>query len=173
MQLDIGFGDIIVPKPNHLEFPTLLEMNVPKLNSYSLESVIAEKFEAMLTLSVTNSRLKDFYDIYMLLQSIEFDGRVLQEAIFETFQRRKTILERKNVIFTDEFVVNDERNNQWMVFHRKIGASESPSFRIVMQCIIKFLKPIYESILNEEEFQLKWNRDVIGWEKYKNNDKCV
>jgi len=77
LQLDIGFGDIVIPKPQFMECPTLLDMKAPNIKVYSLESVISEKFHAMITLSVVNSRMKNFYDIYTLLNSKSFDGRKL------------------------------------------------------------------------------------------------
>lgn len=87
LQFDIGFGDVVVPKPQLIDYPVLLDMATPQVQAYSKESVISEKFEAMITLSVMNSRMKDFYDIYTLLTANDFDGRMLYEAVFETFQR--------------------------------------------------------------------------------------
>ncbi|WFA85248.1 MULTISPECIES: nucleotidyl transferase AbiEii/AbiGii toxin family protein [Paenibacillus] len=91
LQFDIGFGDVVVPKPQLIEYPVLLDMTAPQVQAYSRESVISEKFEAMITLSVMNSRMKDFYDIYTLLTTNNFDGRILHEAVSETFQQRGTI----------------------------------------------------------------------------------
>jgi predicted nucleotidyltransferase component of viral defense system len=90
LQIDIGFGDVIIPKPLILEYPTILNMPQPLMQAYSVESVVAEKFEAMIRLAHVNSRMKDFYDIYTLTESFDFDGRTLYESIFETFQRRGT-----------------------------------------------------------------------------------
>ncbi|GAB6137981.1 nucleotidyl transferase AbiEii/AbiGii toxin family protein [Halanaerobaculum tunisiense] len=97
LQLDIGFGDAIVPNPQKLDYPGLLDLKRPKINAYSLESVIAEKFESMLSLSLINSRMKDFYDIYTIANSKPFDGRVLQEAITTTIQKRGAPLEKDPV----------------------------------------------------------------------------
>jgi predicted nucleotidyltransferase component of viral defense system len=88
----------------------------PVLKTYSIESVIAEKFEAMITLSIMNSRMKDFFDIYTLLSSYNFDGRVLQESILETFQRRGTNIVRNHTLFTEEFAQDPIRNTQWITF---------------------------------------------------------
>ena len=90
LQLDVGYGDVIVPEPQNLEYPGLLNLERPIINTYSLESVIAEKFEAMLRLSTINSRMKDFYDLYVISSLKSFDGRVLQEAISSTLERRGT-----------------------------------------------------------------------------------
>lgn len=113
LQLDIGFGDVIVPGVVELDYPVLLDFNNPKLKSYSFESVIAEKFEAMLRLSFINSRMKDFYDIYLLSDIKSFDGRVLQEAIFSTLQRRKTPLEKEHLLFADKFANDKNIIKQW------------------------------------------------------------
>jgi len=79
LQFDIGFGDVIVPKPQSMEYPTLLDMDRPVLKAYSKESIISEKLEAMLYLAEANSRMKDFYDIYNLCNNFEFDGRILSK----------------------------------------------------------------------------------------------
>jgi predicted nucleotidyltransferase component of viral defense system len=90
LQFDIGFGDSIWPKPCLIEFPTLLEDMRPKLNAYSMETIIAEKFEIMLKLEMLNSRLKDFYDIYTLSLSCNFKGEVLKKSIEKTMSARQT-----------------------------------------------------------------------------------
>jgi hypothetical protein len=168
LQLDIGFGDIVVPKPQMIECPVLLNLDAPKIKVYSLESVISEKFQAMVVLSVSNSRMKDFYDIYTLLTSNKFDGRKLQEAIFQTFQRRHTILEKETIIFEDEFIQDKNRNIMWNAFLKKINA-EYIEFSEVMKYIIEFLKPMYDSIVQEKEFLMEWNNVERRWDKYIDN----
>lgn len=132
-----------------------------------MESVIAEKFQAMIALSVANSRMKDFYDIFTLLSTNNFDGRKLQEAIFETLQRRHTKIEKDNVIFTEQFIQDESRNKLWQSFLRKINVDKF-EFREVMKYIEEFLKPIYNSIISEEEFFMQW--DCIN-KKWFNNLK--
>lgn len=163
LQLDIGFGDIVVPKPLTLEFPVLLEMEQPVLLSYSIESVIAEKFEAMIELALWNSRMKDFYDIYILSTLHTFEGRVLQEAIKETLERRKTPIEREHPVFTEGFYTDTDRKMQWSAFIRRINVNEDLSFENVMERIFRFLHPVYEALLNEEEFFAKWNHEKGKW----------
>ncbi|WP_336623595.1 nucleotidyl transferase AbiEii/AbiGii toxin family protein [Mesobacillus stamsii] len=109
LQLDIGFGDVIVPKPQNLQFPVLLNMTPPEIQVYSTESVIAEKFETMISLWIVNSRIKDFYDIYTLSSTRDFDGRIVWEAVFETFQRRGTQLEREHPVFLPIFAEEEAR----------------------------------------------------------------
>lgn len=162
LQLDIGFGDVIVPNSIVLDYPVLLDFDVPKINVYSFESVIAEKFEAMLRISLTNSRMKDFYDIYLLSNIKSFNGKVLQKAILSTLQRRETPLEKKLVLFTEEFARDDGRIKMWNGYIKKIG-KELIDFDIVMDRLRIFLLPIYEKILKKEEFFKKWDNNKGRW----------
>lgn len=165
LQLDIGFGDIIVPKAETLEYPTLLDSDKPEIIAYSIESAISEKFEAMISLSILNSRLKDFYDIYSLLNNNNFDGRVLNEAIYETFQKRRTSFEKEHLLFMKEFAEDEERNRQWNLLLLRNGF-QPILFSEVMRKITLFLKPVYDSILVEEEFFGTWNFKDGNWEYY-------
>jgi predicted nucleotidyltransferase component of viral defense system len=92
LQIDVGLGDTIVPASEELEYPTLLKFAVPKLHAYSKESVVAEKFEAMVKLGMANSRMKDFYDLWVLAQRFEFESATLVAAIQATFETRRTTL---------------------------------------------------------------------------------
>jgi predicted nucleotidyltransferase component of viral defense system len=165
LQIDIGFGDTVIPKPVKIIYPVLLNLESPELNVYSFESVIAEKFEAMISLASLNSRMKDFYDIYMLLNNRDFDGRVLQEAFYETFQRRGTILEKDIEIFTHEFMINSNRNKQWDIFLKRIGKNNL-RFKKVMEGIKKFTWPVYNTILKEDEFLYQWDSQKNEWIYY-------
>ncbi|AOZ94891.1 nucleotidyl transferase AbiEii/AbiGii toxin family protein [Paenibacillus crassostreae] len=165
LQLDIGFGDVVIPSPRTIEFPTLLEMNMPEILVYSNDSVVSEKFEAMISLSENNSRMKDFYDIYTLARSVEFDGRTLYEAVFETFQQRMTNVEREHVIFTPDFYSNSKRNMMWKNFMSNLKLEEELSFIEVMEIINIFLKPIYDHVLSEDEFFGKWDISLMVWNK--------
>jgi len=100
LSIDIGFGDVIIPKPIEMQFPCILDSEpAPDINAYTLESVIAEKFHAMIKLGIMNSRMKDFFDIYMLSKSNNFEGAVLAEALRETFERRNTGYEKTQYRF--------------------------------------------------------------------------
>lgn len=94
VQLDIGFGDVVVPAPEEVDYPVLLDFPAPRLRVYPRYSVVAEKFEAMVRFGEQNSRMKDFYDVFVLLETQEFDGAILQTAIQATFERRSTVLSR-------------------------------------------------------------------------------
>ena len=103
MQIDIGFGDKVVPEPMEMVFPTLLDTDPPIILGYTPETVIAEKFEAALDLAELNSRMKDFYDIWFLCQVCAFEGRILQEAIIATCKRRRTEIRSDAEMFSDAF----------------------------------------------------------------------
>lgn len=124
MQVDIGFGDTVIPASILMDFPTLLDLPMPKVHAYSVESVIAEKFHAMIYLGELNSRMKDFYDVYHLLRPEKFDSSVLRQAIIETFENRATEVPKAGSIFLPEFSQNDERQKLWITFLKKSKLAE-------------------------------------------------
>lgn len=113
LQIDIGFGDVITPNPIEMEYPTILDLPTPQLISYNVETVIAEKFEAMISLSEINTRMKDFYDIYYLLEFGEYDKAQLKKAINNTFRQRKTVLPKEHSVFTTSFAKDEQRLKLW------------------------------------------------------------
>lgn len=113
LQIDVGFGDIITPNPIEMEYPTILDLPAPQLFSYNIETVIAEKFEAMISLSEVNTRMKDFYDVYYLLEFGDYDKIQLKQAIINTFKQRGTSLPKKHSIFTSAFVKDEQRFKLW------------------------------------------------------------
>jgi len=163
LQFDIGFGDVVVPKPETLEYPTLLGMDKPVIKAYSKESVIAEKFEAMLYLAEINSRMKDFYDIYSLCSGFNFDGSVLYEAILQTISRRGTHTPKEPTIFEKDFANSKDKATQWSAFLRRTSVGDSVDFPKVVYTISLFLKPVYECIINEKKFLGHWEKDKNGW----------
>ena len=115
MQIDIGFGDTITPAPVETSFPTILNGPAPLLLAYPKETVVAEKFEAMVKLGMANSRMKDFHDLRTLSELFPFDGELLAEAIVRTFERRKTPLptiEAPPRAFTSEFFEDESKQRQ-------------------------------------------------------------
>lgn len=127
--MDIGFGDVVTPGPQSLSYPLLLE-NVPNVNllAYSLETVIAEKFEAMISLSVNNSRMKDFYDLYRILGDGNWDSNVLGEAVRNTFSNRKTLYVENHPLFCDEFYSDTYRIARRNGFLKGIKSKEQIPF---------------------------------------------
>lgn len=112
--MDIGFGDIVTPSAQRLTYPCFID-SLPQADilAYSLESVVAEKFQAMIDLSEFNSRYKDFYDVYKILSSYAVDDVVLTEAIQATFLNRGTHYRPNHPLFTGDFARDAERNRQW------------------------------------------------------------
>lgn len=120
--IDIGFGDVVYPDRIKMTFPVLLDMDVPEIYAYSIYSVISEKFEAIVSLGDTNSRYKDFYDIYILATRHQLDGEKLKEAIRETFEHRGTDLD-DIAVFEDGFVEKELHQSRWKAFLKKKESS--------------------------------------------------
>lgn len=170
LRLDIGFGDVIVPQPVRMHFPVLLDGPVPVVWASSLESVIAEKFEAMLRFSSVNSRLKDFYDVYWLSLHHIFDGRVLQEAIQETLARRGTPVHRDPPVLDPRFADDPTRARQWSAFLRRSGISSDLGFQAVMARVRTFLGPVFLAVCREEEYFGEWSPASGQWQGYQGED---
>ena len=147
IQVDIGFGDIVIPAPVQLNFPTLLPgSGIPVVQAYSLETVVAEKFEAMIDLSVINSRMKDFYDVYQILTTQPLNPKNLEEAIRETFLNRSTAYTSDHALFSDSFPIDANRLRQWKVFLVKNHLDQTIVFNEVTRIIREFLFPIWERL---------------------------
>ena len=110
LQIDVGLGDTIIPSSEELEYPTLLKFAAPKLHAYSKESVVAEKFEAMVKLGMANSRMKDFYDLWVLAKRFEFESATLAAAIQATFKTRRTTLPRSSPLALQADFMNFQRS---------------------------------------------------------------
>ena len=124
MQIDIGFGDVIVPEPNEIQYPTLLEFPPPVLRGYPKETVVAEKLETITALGLLNSRIKDYYDLALLSRTFSFEGQLLVTAIRATFRHRGTAIEPDTVGLSDAFSSDSARNAQWRAFLRRSRFSE-------------------------------------------------
>ena len=124
MQIDIGFGDVIVPAPTQVEYPTLLDFPAPVLLAYPKETVVAEKLEALTKLGLLNSRLKDYYDLTLLSRLYSFNGAVLVEAVRATFRHRETPIETEPVGLTKTYYADSARSLQWRAFIRRSRFSE-------------------------------------------------
>ena len=162
VSIDIGFGDIVYPERMKMNFPVLLDMEAPEVYAYSIYSVIAEKFEAFVSLGLANGRYKDFYDIYVLSENYGLDGEELQNAIKETFAHRGTGFD-DIVAFEAEFTEDTVRQNRWDSFIKKKKAMVKVDFTEVIEQSKKLLMPIVESINKNEDFRLKWNQNKKDW----------
>jgi len=139
--IDIGFGDAIEPGLEEIDLPVLLDLPAPHLRAYARETVIAEKFQAMVALGLANSRMKDFYDIWMLSRHFGFDPERLSSAIAATFERRSTEVpvELPDAL-SPVFAQNDAKQKQWTAFIRDLSGDVPPLERVV-QDLAAFLMP--------------------------------
>jgi predicted nucleotidyltransferase component of viral defense system len=158
LQVDIGFGDVITPGADDVEYPSLLGLPSPRLRAYPRETVVAEKLEAMVVLGMANSRMKDFYDVWMVSRELKFDGRTLARAIRATFQHRLVELPlTAPIAFTEEFVGNPDKGRQWNAFlsRNRLDAGGLGLASIVLQ-IRLFLMPPLLAAADGQEFEETW-----------------
>jgi predicted nucleotidyltransferase component of viral defense system len=146
--IDIGYGDATEPGLNDIELPVLLDQPAPNLRAYPYETVIAEKFQAMVALGLANSRLKDFYDIWILAQSYGFKDDRLAQAIAATFARRKTEIptERPDGL-TSTFASDPTKQQQWNGFVEEVAVNPGPLVDVV-EALASFLLPHAEKARN-------------------------
>ena len=147
LQIDVGFGDAVIPAPVEIELPQLLDLGKPVLLGYTPESAIAEKFQAMVALDMVNTRMKDFYDIWLLSTTLDVDYEVLAAAIHETFKRRHTALPSDTpAALTPAFTSDETKKRQWQAFLRKNRLDESLGLENVAEAINRFLLPLIINI---------------------------
>ena len=142
LQIDIGFGDAVTPAPEEIEYPTLLaDSPAPRLRAYSRYSVVAEKFQAMVMLGIANTRMKDFFDVWTLARSFDFDGGILCQSVKMTFERRGTELPLTvPLAFTPEFYEDRTKQSQWNAFLKRSQlAAQSTSLDEVVTVLRDFL----------------------------------
>ncbi len=162
VSIDIGFGDVIYPERIRMNFPVLLDMIAPKVYVYSIYSVIAEKFEAFVSLGLANGRYKDFYDIYVLSTNCNLDGNELKNAIIETFSHRGTGFD-DIVVFEPNFTQDSVRQGRWKAFIKKKKAILKVEFQEVIDQITKLLLPIVDAIGQKQEFNYQWDKERKDW----------
>ena len=156
MQIDVGFGDIVHPRAVSLRFPTILDMPAPELRGYSRESVVAEKLEAMVYLGRLNSRMKDFYDVWLFARQFDFNGGDLAAAIERTFANRGTQLTDISQI-TVEILENPNLDAQWNGFLKKTGVIAPERFSDILPTINEFLGPPLTSLASKTPFAGQWH----------------
>ena len=147
ISMDIGFGDVITPSPQQLEFPALIA-TAPGANvlAYSLETVVAEKFQAMISLSLGNSRMKDFFDVYQILSKQTLNSATLSEAIKATFANRGTEYKENHPLFSEDFFTDSIRSLYWKGFLKRIKYSKQLSFTDVGALIRTHLQPYWDQL---------------------------
>jgi hypothetical protein len=157
MQIDIAFGDTVFPKPVGIDYPTLLDMPHPQLKGYPRETVVAEKFEAMVQLGRLNSRMKDFHDIWLLAKQFDFDGKTLRKAVEETFANRGTVLTADPLALSVGFAKDRDKAAQWTAFIRTTRLDHAPSeFQAVVELLRDFLLPIATAVPERDKTPSAW-----------------
>lgn len=157
MQVDVGFGDVVTGSRGPVEYPVLLGFPPPRLRGYSRESTIAEKLHAMVHFGELNSRMRDFYDIWLLARGFEFDGRQLADAIRKTFQARETEVVASPVALTDRFARDPGRQTMWRSFRRRSRIEEAPAqLPEVIAEVRAFLGPVLSSLAAGGTFEGAW-----------------
>ena len=153
VQMDLGFGDIVTPGPEELSYPALLDFPAPQLRVYPPESVIAEKVQAMVALSIANSRMKDYYDLAVILRQFRISSGSLSRAIAATFERRGTEIPGKIPDgLSDEFARDRDKKNQWQLFmEQHTQADAGKDLIIVVRFLREKLMPVFDGLIKQYE----------------------
>lgn len=158
LQVDVGFGDAVTPRPRRVTLPTLLDLPAPVLRAYPRETVVAEKFQAIVALGIANTRLKDFFDLWALARGFEFDGPTLSRAIGATFRRRRTPLPGGEPVgLSTDFAVDGARRTQWRAFvTRGRPIAFPPDLPEVVDAVRAFVMPPVAALVAGESFRSAW-----------------
>lgn len=157
IQVDIGFGDAVIPEPENVEYPVMLSgFARPQLRVYPRYTVVAEKLEALSTLGIANSRMKDYFDLWILACHTEFDGNILKQAIQATFNNRQSKLSAQVPFgLTDAFSHDTQKQTQWKAFLRK-NRLNALSLNETVSALANFLAPVIEAASENKEFLFQW-----------------
>ncbi len=163
--IDFGVGDVIVPKQEKRKIPTQLsDFNAPTVNTYSIETTIAEKIDAILSLMEFSSRMKDYYDIYYLANKFDFDGAVLMEALKKTFENRGHIFSVEQFEQVIGFDKDGAMQKKWKAFTRKIDTN-TDDFGTVLKSIKEFLSEPFTAAVDDTDYPYKWSAATCEWKK--------
>jgi hypothetical protein len=159
IQVDVGFGDVITLKAGIITYPTILDLPAPRIRTCTRETVVAEKLQAMVVLGIANSRMKDFYDLYLLAREFDFDGAILTRAIQATFRRRSTdIAHGTPLALTEEFGRDSAKSAQWKGFVRKSGLEQGvPEFPDGLSHLRKLLLPVLHAASGTAPIPKSWS----------------
>lgn len=163
MQLDIGFGDVIVPKPFEVEYPAMLEFPPPVLLAYPKETLVAEKLEALTALGILNSRIKDYYDVALLARLYPFDGALLVEAVHSAFRNHRTIGEAKPIGLSEAFTSDPARAAQWRAFVRRSRLDAGWQLEKIVEQVNFFAEGPLAAVAENRPFVPQW-RPSGPWE---------
>ncbi len=165
MQVDVGFGDDVTPPPQAVRFPTLLPFAEPEVRAYPREAVVAEKFQAMVTLGMGNSRMKDFYDLFVLARDFDFTDSALCRAIRSTFGRRDTPIPKGTPLaLTEEFYGDRAKLAQWRAFLRKSRVADADlALSLAVRLIRELILPPTNALANDQIFSSRRWRPGGPW----------
>ena len=158
VQVDVGFGDVVTPKATEIDYPTLLDLPAPRIRAYPPETVVAEKLQAMVALGMQNSRMRDFYDLWVIARQFSFEGSTLVEAVRATFKRRRTDI--PNTVPTglgEEFATDKNKVAQWKAFlaRSQLEGAEIELSRLINE-LRTFLLPVLDAAANARDFDRTW-----------------
>ena len=158
LQVDVGIGDAIIPEPEWIEYPSLLDLPRPRLRAYRLETIIAEKTQTMVQLGTINSRMRDFFDLYQLAQKESFEGEILVAALRATFDRRRTLIpDGLPIALTRAFTQLPDKRAQWNGFLRKNRLTEVPKdMKTVLNALAEFLGPVFAAAKGKNDLSSVW-----------------
>jgi predicted nucleotidyltransferase component of viral defense system len=164
IQIDVGYGDVVTPKAKPVEYPVLLNFPAPRIRAYPMETLIAEKLQAMVALGMANSRMKDYYDIYVLSQTFSFDGHDLVNAITATFKRRDTPIPGDiPLALSDEFATNRDKASQWRAFTDRSGLADlDVDLAQIIGALRNYLLGPLQAAASGRPFKQKWTDS--SWE---------
>lgn len=158
LQIDVGFGDVVTPQAEEIDYPTLLDLPAPHIKAYPCETVIAEKLQALVAFDMAISRMKDFYDLWIISKQFSFNGAILAEAIAATFRRRNTVIPSDTpTALTEDFATSKDKQTQWKAFLNRTGLEnveiELPE---VVSELRAFLLPPLLGPARGESFSKSW-----------------
>lgn len=165
VKMDIAFGSPIIPDPDWVTYPQMLDFGSPRLLGYPKESVIADKFEAIVSRDLANSRVKDYYDIWVLSQVESFRGTLLRRAVEATFGYYDTAIPQERPLgLTPAFFMDATKQRMWKAFLDQTNIGKAPPFEVVAERLQRFLMPICESIHAPTVERRVWNIGNSLWE---------
>ncbi len=161
--IDFGIGDVIVPGAKKRKLPTQLDdFPAPTVNTYSIETTVAEKLDAILGLMEFSSRMKDYYDIYFLANKFDFDGKTLTEALKKTFANRNRTFTIEQFDQMLSFSADDAMQKKWTAFCKKVNTESK--FDTVLETIRMFLFPPYQAAVEDKEYTKTWATRKQLWQ---------
>ena len=164
VQIDVAFGDAVTPKAEEVELNTLLDFPAPRVRIYPKETVVAEKFEAMVSIGLGNGRMKDFWDLNYLIKYLKFDGKLLQKAIRNTFATRQSKLPQELPVgLTDDFAASELKLSLWSGFIRRNNIKTETDFAEVIANLREFFTPLIKAETKKAEFDQNWLPQK-GWQ---------